>query len=55
VETLEGRTLLSLAPAAPLLVQLRSANASAVQPIAAADGASLMPSGLTGVLEASGS
>ena len=55
VESLEGRTLLSLAPAAPLLLQLRSASASAVQPIAAADGVSLMPSGLSGVLEATGS
>ena len=50
-----GQNALSLAPAAPLLVQLRSASASAVQPIAAADGVSLMPSGLTGVLEATGS
>ncbi len=55
VESLEGRTLLSVAPAAPLLVQLSSANTSAVQPIAAADGTSLMPSGLSGVLEATGS
>jgi subtilisin family serine protease len=54
VESLEGRTLLSLAPAAPLLVQLGSANASVVQPIAEADGASLKPSGMTGVLEATG-
>jgi subtilisin family serine protease len=55
LEPLEGRFLLSVAQGTPLLIQLRFATVADLTPIAAAAGTSLQPSGLPGVMEATGS
>src|SRR5262245_6486513 len=54
IESLEVRTLLSAVPATPLLIQLKSAPVADVSRLVAADGASLQPTGLPGVYQASG-
>jgi subtilisin family serine protease len=51
---LEVRALLSAVPATPLLIQLKSAPVADVSRMVAADGASLQPTGLPGVYQASG-